>query len=231
METFPDITVLQASVNVFGGALLEIRNQAVLLGGVTLVTWSDRRTEECRVLVACNGREVNDGDMLGTAGKLTVTVTNGQGKSSTAEIVLTDDAVTSLSLPGEMQVDEEVDLLSGVTLAEGAMLVKTEAEMDGQRSEIADPRHFIPEYPGTCAIIFTVSGKNGDTAETRVDNLTIKPLDYNEANINDANMINEKYPRYKNLKQETKDFIYPHLIASYAACNWSKLDNRVHIIM
>jgi hypothetical protein len=44
-------------------------------------------------------------------------------------------------------------------------------------------------------------------------------------------MINEKYPWYNNLQQSTKDFIYPHLLSSYAACNWSQLDNRIHIIM
>ena len=64
-----------------------------------------------------------------------------------------------------------------------------------------------------------------------MDNLTVKPLDYKEATINNANMIQEKYPWYNNLQKSTKNFIYPHLIASYAACNWSKQDNRVHIIM
>ena len=63
-----------------------------------------------------------------------------------------------------------------------------------------------------------------------MDSLNIKPLDYQEASIDNANMIQEKYPRYNNLQQTTKDFIYPHLIASYAACNRSKQDNRVHII-
>lgn len=44
-------------------------------------------------------------------------------------------------------------------------------------------------------------------------------------------MINKQYSRYNNLRQETRDFIYPHLLASYAASNRSKQDNKVHIIM
>lgn len=44
-------------------------------------------------------------------------------------------------------------------------------------------------------------------------------------------MIKEKYPRYNKLRQVSKEFIYPHLLASYTASNRSKQDNRVHIIM
>ena len=130
-----------------------------------------------------------------------------------------------------MQVDQEINLLNWVTFGNWAELIKTEIEIDGQRTEIADPTHYTPAYPWTCSIILTVKNKDGKVTEYKVDNLTIKPLEYNEAIINEANMINEKYPWYNNLQQSTKDFIYPHLMASYAACNWSKLDNRVHIIM
>ena len=130
-----------------------------------------------------------------------------------------------------MQVDKEVDLLAHITFAPGVELLKVETEQDGQRTEIADPHAFTPEYPGTLTLVFTVKSKSGSIAEVTVDNLTVKPLDYSEAKINDANMIQEKYPWYNNIQQTTKDFIYPHLIASYAACNWSRLDNRVHIIM
>ena len=121
--------------------------------------------------------------MLSEPGKLTLTITNDQGKSSTAEIILTNEAVIGEAKIGDMQVDEEIDLLAGITFAEGATLVKTEIDMDGQRTEITDAQHFTPEYPGTCSIIFTVKGKNGDMAEIKADNLTIKPLDYKAMEI------------------------------------------------
>ena len=86
-----------------------------------------------------------------------------------------------------MQVDEETDLLADINFAEGATLVKTQIEMDGQLTEIADPQHFTPEYPGECTLIFTVNGKNGDVAEVKVEKLTIKPLEYVAMEISDIN--------------------------------------------
>ena len=142
------------------------------------------------------------------------------------------DPITGLSsLNGILQVDVEVNLLGGLTFAQGVELTKTEIEFDGQRTEIADPQHFTPEYPGTCSLFFSVK-KNGTIGEVKAENLTIKPLEnYTEVIIVTADMINEKYPWFNNLQQSTKDFIYPHLLSSYAACNWSRQDNRVHIIM
>lgn len=130
-----------------------------------------------------------------------------------------------------LQVDQETDLLSGITFGNGAELTKVEIEKDGQRSEVADPKHFTPDYPGTCSIILSVKSKDGTITEYKAENLTIKPLDYADGTLEVIDIIKETYPWYNNLQQSTKDFIYPHLMASYAACNWSKLDNRVHIIM
>lgn len=127
-------------------------------------------------------------------------------------------------------MDQEVDLLESLTIAQGLELVKVEIEYEGQRTEIADPHHFIPEYPGPCMLIFSV--KKGDAiSEVKAEDLTIKPMDYYEVVIVEADMIEKLYPWYNNLQQSTQDFIYPHLLSSYAACNWSQLDNRVHIIM
>lgn len=179
-----------------------------------------------------DGKGISSGSILSQKGTLMLTVTNDGGKSSTKGITLKDDAITGLqSLDGVLKVDSEVDLLSGITIAKGAELAKTEMVKDGQHTEISDPHHFTPEYPGQCSIVFTVRGPNGYTAEVTVNNLTIKSLEYKEISMDNANMIQEKYPRYNNLQQTTKDFIYPHLIASYAACNRSKQDDRVHIIM
>lgn len=130
-----------------------------------------------------------------------------------------------------LQVDKEANLLSGITFNNGASLEKTMLVYEGVTSEIADPKHFTPDYPGTCTIILTVKSKNGTLTDYKAENLTIKPLEgYTEVVIVTAEMIEELYPWYKNLQQSTKDFIYPHLLASYAACNWSKLENRAHII-
>ena len=231
-EPFPEMTVAQSVVNVFGGSRMQLTDTQLLLDDDVVVAWTDKRTARCKVSVALNDGELHDGDVVSEAGTLTVTVTNDQGKSAEAEVTLTCEAIYGLESlrSAPLQVDQQTDLLGGITLARGAELVKTEVEMDNKRNAI-DPEHYTPEYPGAMNIIFAVKGRNGNTVEVKVENLTIKPLDYQEMSIGTANMIEEKYPWYKNLRQVTKDFIYPHLISSYAACNWSKLDNRVHIIM
>lgn len=130
------------------------------------------------------------------------------------------------------QVDQECDLLSGLTFNNEATLEKTEMVIDGDTLEIADPKHFIPEFPGYFNIILNVKDKDGKSTPYQVNYLKIKPLeDYYEVVIVEADMIEKLYPWYNNLQQSTQDFVYPHLLSSYAACNWSQLDNRVHIIM
>lgn len=118
---------------------------------------------------------------------------NNDGKVNIADIVimartilsLGDDVVSGLeSLRSlAMQVDMEVDLLSGITLASGVELNKTEIEYDGQRTEIADPKHFMPEYPGLCTLIFSIK-KNEAIGEVKAENLTIMPLDYTAMEVN-----------------------------------------------
>ena len=113
---------------------------------------------------------------------------NQAGKSANRDITVTDDAIFGLSsLLQLLQVDQEVNLLEGITFATGLELVKIEIEQDGQRTEIIDPQHFMPDTPGTCAIIFTVVGKNGTVSELKVEELIIKPLEYKEVTITNVN--------------------------------------------
>ena len=71
----------------------------------------------------------------------------------------------------------------------------------------------------------------GRKLETRIEDMTVNALDYASPTFGVADMINEQYSWYNTLPQVMKEFIYPHLLASYAACNHSKQLNRVHIIM
>lgn len=229
-EVHPDITIYKAEVNIFGGAILGIHNSYLSINDEEVMAWNDKYTENCTVTVTQNGKTLSDGDLLSEAGTLTVSVTNRQGKSSVAEITLICKAITGIEALS-LQVDTETDLLNGVTLANDATVVKVEIVQDGNSTVIADPSHFTPEYPGTCTLIFTVQGRDGSTTEEQIENVTIKPLNYTAPSIPTASMIATTYPWYNNLQQSTRNFIYPHLLASYAACNHSKLENRVHVIM
>ena len=82
-----------------------------------------------------------------------------------------------------LQVDQESDLLSGITFGNGAELTKTELVFEGEITVIDDPHHFTPDYPGTCTIILTVKSKDGTITEYKAENLTIKPLEYKTMEI------------------------------------------------
>lgn len=145
-EVFPDLTVMKQEVNVFGGAQLTITDKALLIEGDSVASWSDKYTAECKVMVKFNDKEVKSGDTLDEAGLLTITVTNNQEKSSTAEISITNIAIYGLENLKDMQVDQEVNLLDFITLANGVELIKTQVEIDAKRSDI-DPSHYTPSYP------------------------------------------------------------------------------------
>ena len=234
-ETHPDITIYYTEVNVYGGVQLGISYDHLTIDGEQVMAWSDKTTSQCKVAVSQGGNALKDGDMLSEAGMLKVVVTNGQGKSSTGEIELVSNPIEGLEnlYAAELQVGKETDLLDGLTFVNGATLIKTEIEMDGTRSTIDDATRFTPELPGQCDIIFTVQGQDGTTTQVVAENLTIKPMEYHEPTIATADMINTLFPWYKKdrTNEEIRQFIYPHLLISYAACNHSELPNRVHIIV
>ena len=229
----PEITVDKYEINIFWWAKINISDNKLMIWDETVASRKDESWKKLTVSLNFNWQPVKSWDTIDWAWKLSITITNEKWKSSSTEITVTNDAIYWLETlkNASMKVDQEINLLNWITFANWVELVKTEIEIDGKRNTISDPSHYTPQYPWTCNIIFTVQWKNGETTEIKVDNLTIKPLDYKEVTINNANMISEKYSRYNNLQQSTKNFIYPHLIASYAACNRSKQDNRVHIIM
>lgn len=210
---------------------MERAGNLLLVGTDTVASWSADGSPIKDISLTYNGSSISFGTQLSEKGTLGLSVSNEAGKSSYQSISLTDEAIMGLSTLEELlQVDQETDLLQGLTLARGFELVKTEIEFEGQRTGIADATHFTQGYPGTCSLFFTVK-RNGVESEVKAEKLTIKPLDYEDGTLEAVDIIKETYPWYNNLQQSTKDFIYPHILASYAACNWSKLDNRVHIIM
>lgn len=229
----PTINVSQSSIDITWWKQIHIDWNQLYIWDILVASRSDNKTANCNVTLSFNWQSISSWTTLTEEWTLNIKVNDAEWNNKNVDIKLTaqQDISWLESLRNlNIQVDQEVNLLSWITMGNWAQLVKTEIEIDWQKSEIADPQHYTPDYPWTCNIILTVKDKNWETKEYQVDNLTIKALDYQEATIDEANMINEKYPWYNNLQQSTKDFIYPHLLWSYAACNWSRLDDRVHII-
>lgn len=80
-------------------------------------------------------------------------------------------------------MDQEVNLLEGLTITEGLTLTKVEVEENGTRNEVTEPKTYTPEYPGTVNIILTLSKRDGNTIEVRVDGIRVKGITYNSVSI------------------------------------------------
>ena len=172
--------------------VVSVKDNQLLFDQTVAATWTDDISKSCKVelsLLPSGGQSktINSGDKLEEAGTLQIKVLDEAGNSSSAEIKLTSVAITGLeSLMGkELTVDVPVNLLEGLTIAEGLTLQKVEIEQDGQRSEIANPKAFSPQIPGTIGIVLTLARTDGSTIEVKVDNLTVKGIQYQSLSITD----------------------------------------------
>ena len=235
----PTIEVKIAEKNVIAGVTASVQNNQLLFNEAVAATWTDDYTEYCEIGMSLTSAEsaeikaIASGDILSEAGILKLTVTDEFGNSATAEIKLTAVAVYGLEnlQNKQLQVDQEVNLMEGVTFAEGLTLAKVEAEQDGIRTEVVNPRAFVPEYPGSVDIIFTLAKPGGNTITVTTGNLNVKPLDYTVIVLKTADVINSQYAWFNNIhSQSKKDFIYPHILTSYITGERYKLDNMEYIV-
>ena len=116
---------------------------------------------------------------------MVISVADEFQNKSTAEITLTAVAITGLeNLQNlSLQIDQEVNLLQGLTFAEGLTLQKVEMVQGNVRIEIENPRAFKPEYSGSIDIIFTLARSDGSSIEVGVNNLIVKALNYTKVSI------------------------------------------------
>ena len=185
----PEIEVKIPEKNVVAGVKIKIEGNQLLFDSEVAATWKDDYSETFNVELSIAGEKINSGDILFDAGTLVISVTDEFQNKANAEIALTSVAITGLENLRNLslQIDQEVNLLDGLTISEGLTLSKVELEMSGVRSEIPDPKAFIPEYSGSIDIIFTLIRSDGSTIEVGVNNLTVKALVYTKVSISDMN--------------------------------------------
>ena len=227
----PEIEVKIAEKNVIAGVKVKVEGNQLFFDDQVAATWKDDYTEVCTAELSIAGEKINSGDVLLEAGKLIVTVSDDFKNEATAEIVLTAEAIYGLEgLKNlSLQVDKEVNLLQGITYADGVSLDKVEVEAQGNRVVVQDPSHYVPETPGTIDFIITVRA-GSRVLEFRVDDLEIKGLDYNAPKMETADVIGEQYSWYNDLPDLKKEFIYDHVLVSYYASEWCKVDNLEFIL-
>ncbi len=193
----PVIKVTIPDINVIDGLEVTIGDGELSIGSQVVATWADETTKKCKAEISVGGKSVSSGSILSEAGTLEITVTDDFDNKTSVEITLTAVAVFCIeSLQNlSIKVDEEVDLLQGIT--------------------IPNPNAFVQEYPATIGIILTLTRTDGKTIEVIADGLTVKPLDYNAPSLVVANMIEERFPWFTNRAIQTKEFVYGHLLFPY----------------
>ena len=247
----PTITVSMGSVNVITGPAVAISDNVLLIDEVSVASWKDDVSPSCTValtLIPTAGEEktINSGDTLSEEGTLIITVVDEFQNKTTAEIVLSAVAIYGLeNLENlSMQVDEAINLLQGITIAEGLTLHGVEYEKDDEIALVSDPESFVLEYPCTICIILTVAKPDGTQIEIRVDGITVNPLEFNAPALETADVINEHYPWFNNLTEwylelgydpsvlyNKQKFVYPHVLVSYITGERYRWDNLEYIIV
>ena len=179
----PQISLLITEKNVIGGTVISIEDNQILLNGEPAAKWSDDYTDVCAIKISFTSADgiasdVTNGTILSDEGILELVVTDDGGNSSSTSIVLTSVAIYGLESLDQLrlQVDEYVNLLSGISFPEDVKLSKVEIVVDGLRTEIPDPANFSPEYPGTASLVFSLHLSNDSILEVESQTLDILPL-------------------------------------------------------
>ena len=55
---------------------MKVADSQLMLNDEVVAEWTDKDPQECGIALTFNGKDVNSGDMLNDAGKMTLTVTN-----------------------------------------------------------------------------------------------------------------------------------------------------------
>ena len=185
--TAPTIDVSISEVDITWWKEIKISGNKLYIWDKLVASRSDDKTANCNVSLTLNWKSITSWTILEENWTLSIKVSDWANNSKTATVKLQSNSpifwLESLKNLN-MQVDQEIDLLKWITLWNWVELVKTEIEMDGQKVEISDPKHYTPAYPWTCSIILIVKDKNWETKEYKVDQLNIKALEYKAMSIN-----------------------------------------------
>ena len=234
----PVIKVEKEQLNIYWGSTVNISNNQLMLWDELMASWSDDRTENCKVTLMFNWSEVKSWDTLDLGWqpewKLTLTISDNEWKSSSMEFTLTNEAPEIISWLENLQslnlkVEKEVNLLQWLTFANWVSLKKVEVEINWVRTSVQDPTHYTPEYPWDITIILTVD--NNWVEEIKEVTITCAPLDYIAPSFNSVDYINQQYSWFNVMSPKKQEFIRGHLLTSYVNAERFRKDNMIYIIM
>ena len=188
----PTVNVSQHDVDISWWKQVRISWNQLYIWDALVASRTDNVTKNCTVELSLNWKTISSWTIVNEWWILTIKVTDEAGNTKTIDIKLTMNNQLISWLENlqnlNMQVDQEVNLLNGITFWNGASLVKVEIEMDWQTTQITDPQHYTPQYPWQCTIILTVKDKNGNIVTERVDK-NIKAIEYQAMEINNIRPV------------------------------------------
>ena len=216
-----------------------VQDNQLLFNEEVAASWTDDFTAVCTTELslvpagASEAKAIASGHLLSEAGTLKLAVADEFDNKATTEINLTAIAVYGLDnlQNKQLKVNQEANLLEGVTFAEGLTLQKVDIEADGVRTEVSAPETYTPEYPGSVNLVFTILRPDGSTLVERADGLVINPLDYQAPQLEGVNIFETSFPWYKNLNQTAKNYVRPLLEMAYYASNRCRDPNTESIML
>jgi len=111
----PQITVINdGPVDVTGGLVVRTSGASLKVGDNEIATWTDDRTaaEMCKVTIAFDGKAISEGTTLDKAGKLTLSVADEAGNSSSSSVTTWIDS----NAPQITLASDEVNVFGGLEL-------------------------------------------------------------------------------------------------------------------
>ena len=187
--TPPTINLNQSEVDITWGKEIKISGNQLYIWDILVASRSDNIDKNCKVELSLNWKSISSWTTISEWWTLNIKVSDMSKNYKNADIKLTiDQDISWLEniKRASLQVDKEINLLNWVSFGNGAELLKVEMELNWEKVEISDPQHFTPDYPWTCNIILTVKNKDGEIVEYKVDNLTIKPIEYKSIELKNS---------------------------------------------
>ena len=244
----PIINISKSEVDITWWKQVRIDWNQLYIWDILVASRSDNKSKNCNVTLSLNWKNITSWTTISEEWTLTIKVTDEAGNNKNADIKLNSNSEISWleNLKNlNMQVDQEINILKWVTFGNWAELVKIEIEIDGERIEISDPYHYIPAYPWTCTIIITVKNKDGKLTEYKVDNLTIKALEYKAMEVSNIRPVDilpiigqveagdkQVYEHIEHLRvaeaTRIRDMMWEYGAGNHNAEEYKKLMNRLN---
>ena len=184
--TPPTININKSEVDITWWKEIRINGSQLYIWSELVASRNDNKTRNCIVSLSINWKTITSWTTISEEWTLTIKVSDEAWNIKNSDVRLNIDKPVSWleSLKNiSLQVDQEVNLLKWISFWNEITLVKVQIEKDWQIYDISDPQHYIPDYPWECNIILIIKDKDNKVTEYKVDNLTIKPLDYKTIEI------------------------------------------------